>query len=72
MTEDTLGFEPKRIDALFGARAVSWPLSSVIDVQLTPTLRRLRVRVITNQGRQRFLVSDAAAVYNDLRSLKLR
>jgi hypothetical protein len=72
MTEDALGFEPKRIDALFGARAVSWPLSSVSDVQLTPTLRKLRVRITTEEGRQRFLVSDASAIYNDLRSLKLR
>ena len=72
MTEDVLGFEPKRIDALFGARAASWPLSSVSDVQLTPTLRRLRVRITTEEGRQRFLVSDASAIYNDLRSLKLR
>jgi hypothetical protein len=72
MTEDKLGFEPKRLDALFGARAVSWPLSSVTDVQLTPTLRKLRVTITTDTGRQRLLVSDALAVYNDLRSLKLR
>jgi hypothetical protein len=45
MTEDRLGFQPKRIDALFGARAVSWDLSSMTDVQLTPTLRKLRVTV---------------------------
>ena len=50
MTEDTLGFEPKRIDALFGARAVSWPLSLVSEVQLTPTLRKLRVTVTTEHG----------------------
>ena len=68
MTEDRLGFQPKRIDALFGARAVSWDLSSMTDVQLTPTLRKLRVTVNTDTGRQRFIVSDAVVVYNDLRS----
>jgi len=71
LTEDALGFEPRRIDALFGARAFSWPLSSVQNVQLTPTLRKLRVAITTEAGRQRLLVSDAAVVYNDLRSLKL-
>jgi hypothetical protein len=38
------------------------------DVQLTPTLRKLRVTVTTDTGRQRFIVSDAVVVYNDLRS----
>jgi hypothetical protein len=68
MTADSLGFQPKRIDALFGARAVSWDLSSMTDVQLTPTLRKLRVTFTTGTGRQRFIVSDALVVYNDLRS----
>jgi len=71
MTEDGLGFEPKRIDALFGAQAMSWPLASMRNVQLTPTLRKLRVTITTDTGRQRFLVSDASVVYNDLRSLEL-
>ena len=68
MTEERLGFQPKRIDALFGARAVSWDLSSMTDVQLTPTLRKLRVTVTTDTGRQRFIVSDTLVVFNDLRS----
>lgn len=68
MTEDAMGFEPKRIDAVFGARAGSWSLSSITNVQLTPTLRKLRVTITTDTGRQRFLVSDAFVVYNDLRS----
>ena len=38
------------------------------DVQLTPTLRKLRVTFTTDTGRQRFIVSDASVVYNDLRS----
>ncbi|MGD0874425.1 MAG: hypothetical protein ABSA14_05455 [Acidimicrobiales bacterium] len=67
MTEDRLGFEPKRIDALFGAKAASWDLSSLTDIQLTPTLRKLRVTVTTDTGRQRFLVSDGLVVYQDLR-----
>jgi hypothetical protein len=71
MTEERLGFQPKRIDALFGARAVSWDLSSMTDVQLTPTLRKLRVTVTTDTGRQRFIVSDALVVFNDLRSWQL-
>ncbi|MFZ2057331.1 MAG: hypothetical protein WAV54_07980 [Acidimicrobiales bacterium] len=68
MTEDRLGFQPKRIDSLFGARSMSWDLSSMTDIQLTPTLRKLRVTVTTDTGRQRFIVSDALAVFNDLRS----
>jgi len=68
MTEDSMGFEPKRIDAVFGARALSWSLSSITDIQLTPTLRKLRVTITTDTGRQRLLVSDALVVYNDLRS----
>ena len=65
--QDRLGFEPKRIDALFGAKAASWDLSSLTDIQLTPTLRKLRVTVTTDTGRQRFLVSDGLVVYQDLR-----
>jgi hypothetical protein len=37
------------------------------DIQLTPTLRKLRVTVTTDTGRQRFLVSDGLVVYQDLR-----
>jgi hypothetical protein len=66
--EDRLGFQPKGIDALFGARAVSFDLSSVTDIQLTPTLRKLRVTVIADGARHRFIVMDALVVYNDLRS----
>jgi hypothetical protein len=47
---------------------MSWDLSSMTDIQLTPTLRKLRVTVTTDTGRQRFIVSDALAVFNDLRS----
>jgi len=68
VTEDRLGFQPKGIDAFFGAKAVSWDLTSMKDLQLIPTLRKLRVTVTTNTGRQRFIVTDAAVVYNDLRS----
>lgn len=68
MTEHRLGFEPKRIDALFGAKAVSWDLSSLSDIQLTPTLRKLKIALTTDTGRQRFLVSDGLIVYHDLRS----
>ena len=71
-TEDRLGFQPKGIDALLGARAVSWELSSITDVQLKPTLRRLRVTVTTDTGRQRFLTAQALVVYNDLRSWQRR
>ena len=45
MTEQTLGFQPKRIDALFGAKAVSLELASLSEVRLKPTLRKLRVTV---------------------------
>ena len=53
MTEERLGFVPRGIDALFGARAASWELSSITDVHLKPSLRKLRVTVTTDRGRQR-------------------
>lgn len=68
MSEDALGFQPRGIDAFFGARAVSWPTASVTDIQLKPTLRKLRVTILTVNGRDRLIVSDALVVLNDLRS----
>ena len=72
MTEQTLGFQPRRIDALFGARAVSWELTSLTDIRLTPTLRKLRVTVTHGSGRDRFIVSDALVVLRDLQFLQPR
>lgn len=69
MNEQVLGFQPRGIDALLRARTVTWELSSVIDVSLKPTLRKLRVTVTTTTGKQRFIVSNPAAVFNDLQSL---
>ncbi len=68
MDEQKLGFQPRGIDALFGARAVAWDLSSITDVALKPTLRKLRVTVTTTVGKQRFIVSNPAVVFNDLQS----
>ena len=68
MSEETLGFQPRRIDALFGARAVSFELDAVSDILLKPTLRKLRVTVVTEDGRGKFIVSDAVVVYSDLQS----
>lgn len=64
--EERLGFVPRGIDRLLGARAMSWELSSITDVSLKPGLRKLRVTVITPQGRQRFIVSNPAVVWGDL------
>ncbi|MGA3353544.1 MAG: hypothetical protein ABSD85_10225 [Acidimicrobiales bacterium] len=72
MSEETLGFVPRRIDALFGARAVSFELATLTDIQLKPTLRKLRVTVVTDNGRDRFIVADAVVVYQDLQSWQLR
>jgi hypothetical protein len=72
MSEETIGFEPRRIDALFGARAVSWDLSSLTDIELKPTLRKLHVTVITDSGRDRFIVSDALGPFHDLQRWRLR
>ena len=68
MTEDKLGFQPRGIDALFGARAMSWDLSTMTDVHLKPSLRKLRVTVTTDSGRHRFIVTNALVVFNDLRA----
>ncbi len=68
MTERTIGFRPRGIDALFGARAVDFDLTSVTDIELRPTLRKLRVTVVTAAGRDRFIVSDAMVVYQTLQS----
>jgi len=70
MTEQSLGFVPRRIDALLGARAVSWELASLAGVRLKPTLRKLRVTVSHGSGRDRFIVSDALVVLRDLQSLQ--
>jgi len=68
VTEERIGFQPKGIDARLGARAVSWELSALSDIELKPTLRKLRVTLVTESGRQRFMVSDAGLVYSDLKS----
>jgi hypothetical protein len=72
MSEETIGFLPRRIDALFGARPVSLELASVTDIHLRPTLRKLRVTVSTADRRDRFIVSDAGVVYQDLQSWRPR
>ncbi len=72
MSEERIGFQPRRIDALFGARAVSWDLGSVSDIELKPTLRKLHVTVITASGRDRFIVSDALVVFHDLQRWRTR
>jgi hypothetical protein len=68
MSEDAFGFQPRGVDALFGARAVSWDRSSVTDIHLKPTLRKLRVTIVTAKGRDRLIVSDALVVFHDLQS----
>jgi hypothetical protein len=72
MSEETIGFLPRRIDALFGARPVSFELGTVTDIHLRATLRKLRVTVITADRRDRFIVSDAHLVYRDLQSWRPR
>ncbi|MGO8874595.1 MAG: hypothetical protein ACLQNG_02365 [Acidimicrobiales bacterium] len=67
-TEDRIGFQPKGIDARFGARAVSWEFSALSDIELKPTLRKLKVTLVTESGRQRFIVSNAGLVYSDLQA----
>ncbi len=66
MDENKLGFQPRRIDTLFGARAVSWELSSITDLGLKPGLRKLRVTVTTPTSKERFIVSNPEVVWNDL------
>jgi hypothetical protein len=68
MTEDTLGFQPRGIDALLGARAVSWSRASLTDIELKPTLRKLRVTLVTADRRDRLIVSDALVVFHALQS----
>ena len=68
MSEDAFGFQPRGVDALFGARAVSWDRSSVTDIHLKPTLRKLRVTIVTAKRRDRLIVSDALVVFHDLQS----
>lgn len=68
MTEDALGFVPKRIDALFGAKEVSFDIDTVTDIDLKPTLRKLRVTVVRHGTRDRFIVSDALVVFQDLQA----
>jgi hypothetical protein len=66
MDETHLGFQPRRIDSLFGARDMSWELSSITDLGLKPGLRKLRVTVTTATNKQRFIVTDPEVVWNDL------
>jgi hypothetical protein len=68
MDEQNLVFQPRGIDALFGARTVTWELSSITDVALKPTLRKLRVTITTTAGKQRFIVSNPGVVFNDLQA----
>jgi hypothetical protein len=68
MNEDILGFRPRGIDTLLGGRAITWDLSSITDVTLKPTLRKLRVTITTDAGKQRFIVSNPAVVFNDLQA----
>jgi hypothetical protein len=68
MSEDALGFQPRGIDVLFGARAVSWNRESVTGIELKPRLRKLRVTIVTSNGRDRLMVSDALVVFHDLQS----
>jgi hypothetical protein len=68
MNEEKLGFAPRGIDKILGARAVTWNLASISDIELKPTLRKLRVTVTTAAGKQRFIVSDPAIVFNDLQA----
>lgn len=70
MNEEILGFKPRGIDTILGARTGRWELSSIIDVTLKPTLRKLRVTVTTATGKQRFIVSNPAVVFNDLNALR--
>jgi hypothetical protein len=66
MDESQLGFRPRGLDAALGARPMAWDLSTIVDVTLKPTLRKLRLTVTTTEGKQRFIVSNPAVVYNDL------
>lgn len=68
MNEEQLGFTPRGIDKILGARAVTWDLASISDIELKPTLRKLRVTVTTTAGKQRFIVSDPAVVFNELQA----
>lgn len=68
MNDEILGFQPRGIDSLLGARTVTWELSSITDVALKPSLRKLRVTITTTAGKQRFIVSNPAVVYSDLQS----
>ncbi len=72
MTVDRLGFAPRGIDVLFGARPQSWELTAITAIKLKPTLRKLRVTVTTDSGRYRFILTDAAVVFNDLRAWRAR
>jgi hypothetical protein len=45
---------------------MTWDLSSITDIELKPTLRKLRVTVTTTGGKERFIVSEPAIVFNDL------
>jgi hypothetical protein len=66
MDEHRLGFTPRRVDALLGAKSMDWELSSITDMGLKPGLRKLRVTVTTPTGKQRFIVSNPEVVWNDL------
>ncbi len=66
MDEERLCFRPRGIDTILGARTVEWKLSSITDVALKPSLRKLRITVTTPSGKQRLIVSNPAVVFNDL------
>jgi hypothetical protein len=66
MDEQHLRFQPRGIDAVLGARTVTWELSSITDITLKPSLRKLRVTITTPGGKQRLIVSNPAVVFNDL------
>jgi len=68
MDEQRLHFQPRGIDTILGARTVTWELSSITDIALKPTLRKLRVTITTAGGKQRFIVSNPAEVFSDLQS----
>jgi hypothetical protein len=72
MTDEVLGFAPRGIDAFFGARAVTWELSSISDVALKPSLRKVRVTLETASGREHLIAANAAVVYQELQSLHKR
>ena len=68
MNAHQLGFRPRGIDTLFGARAVTWELASITDIELKPTLRKLRITITTAIGKERFIVSNPEVAFNELKA----